>query len=252
MKEAEILLRKQSILAQQIKEHEERVRAADPDGMSNYQCRASREECRRNMQDLKKTLGSAKLKKMQDELDGAMRALERTAVPPSGMTSADWVRLASGEKTLVIPTGQDLLSAFDVSLWSSMDPKCFVYGDGVWGIQRAGNITFRDHCAYLAERDELVYPDPPSVVSENLEESDKELKPRGVCFVSIYQFLCGLHAAGEHCSGGESTSTNGASLSVPGGVPTPFANRVVFLCYWHLQEMVVREAIFIASEDKRK
>ena len=192
MKKAETLLRKQSILAQQTLEHEERVRAADPEGMSNYRCRASREECRRNMQDLKKTLGSAKLKKMQDELDGAMRALERTAVPPSGMTSADWVRLATGEKTLVVPTGQDLMSAFDVSLWSSMDPKCFVYGDGVWGIQRAGKITFREHCAYLAERDELVYPDPPSVDNGNIEHGDEEPKPRGVCFVSISYLLYGL------------------------------------------------------------
>ena len=42
-----------------------------------------------------------------------------------------------------------------------MDPKCFVYGDGVWGISREGTHTFREWCAYFAERDELEYDDPP-------------------------------------------------------------------------------------------
>ena len=38
-----------------------------------------------------------------------------------------------------------------------MDPKCFTYGDGVFGIERQVSLTFREWVTYLQERDEPQY-----------------------------------------------------------------------------------------------
>ena len=57
----------------------------------------------------------------------------------------------------MVPCAKDPFSRFDPKLWSAMDPKCFVYGDGVFGIERRVKLTFREWVTYLAERDELVY-----------------------------------------------------------------------------------------------
>jgi hypothetical protein len=65
--------------------------------------------------------------------------------------------LASGVQSLVVPSESACLDAFDPAIWSSMDPKCFVYGDGVYGIERRAKVSFREWSAYLAERDELEY-----------------------------------------------------------------------------------------------
>ena len=46
---------------------------------------------------------------------------------------------------------------FAPEFWTAMDPRCFVYGDGVFGIERDSKLTYAEYVRYLLNRDELEY-----------------------------------------------------------------------------------------------
>ena len=154
---AEVLLRRQALRAQQTLEHEQRVRAAAPETMAGYKSNGARRELERGARAIKAALSGARVHKMRAELQKAQERLEPDVPPPSGRASADWMKLACGRQVLVVLTAQEAMSSFDPALWSSMDPKSFHYGDGVFGIARRVRLSFREWVSYLADRDELVY-----------------------------------------------------------------------------------------------
>eukprot|EP00973_Karenia_brevis_P067534 9394915-Karenia_brevis.AAC.1 len=67
---------------------------------------------------------------------------------------------------------------FDPDFWTAMDPRSFVYGDGVYGIDRKTKMSFPEYLRYLFNRDELEYdsvfdgppegPAPPSAGEQGL------------------------------------------------------------------------------------
>ena len=72
----------------------------------------------------------------------------------------------SGKRTaLCVPSGSVPLNSFEPILWTATEPKCFVYGDGVWGIRRKTALTFREWSSYLLERDELEYDVEPDIAA---------------------------------------------------------------------------------------
>jgi hypothetical protein len=157
MQNAEVLLRKQVLRAHELKVHEASVRASAPAAMGNYIDRAGRDDLQANSRRLKAILSKAKVAKLRTETEDAVRKLEPNVPPPSGRSSASWLDLASGRQVVVVPTARDGMNAFDPSIWTSVDPQRFVYGDGVYGIERRVRLSYREWVAYLAARDELVY-----------------------------------------------------------------------------------------------
>ena len=58
------------------------------------------------------------------------------------------------------------MSMFEPAFWSSFDPRCFPYGDGVFGVERRVALTFEEWARMLFEREELEYPSVFDVGSE--------------------------------------------------------------------------------------
>ena len=102
-------------------------------------------------------LRSLSAKQLKAELESAEQALEARIPPPGEGGRARWLALNSGRQALVVPTAANAVSSFDPELWSGMDPRSFVYGDGVFGIERENNLTFDEWARWLCARDELAY-----------------------------------------------------------------------------------------------
>ena len=73
--------------------------------------------------------------------------------PPKGRA---FVPSAGGR--VVVSTGNTPANMFGVDFWSSFSPLCFPYGDAVFGIERAKDVSYDEWAAYLMQRDELDYP----------------------------------------------------------------------------------------------
>ena len=97
---------------------------------------------------------SQKVEKMQDALDGVK-------APPGLETDenlrAGWVTGRRGEATMLIPTKSTMENMFDPQFWTAMDPRCFAYGDGVYGLERDASFSYSEYLRYLFNRDELEY-----------------------------------------------------------------------------------------------
>ena len=105
----------------------------------------------------KAALKKASVKKMREEL----KALDRNIfaeVPVPGETPRDtWRQLGDGTVVLAVPTKPGIMDTFDPAIWTKMEPQCFFYGDGVFGIERDTPLPFREWVSLLLERDELEY-----------------------------------------------------------------------------------------------
>ena len=87
--------------------------------------------------------------------------LEPTIAPP-GIARSTWIKLADGTVVASLPSKNAAVSMYDPSLWTWMTPENFVYGDGIWGIQRPQQklhlrMTFREWACCLLDRDDLEY-----------------------------------------------------------------------------------------------
>jgi hypothetical protein len=52
------------------------------------------------------------------------------------------------------------MSLFDARAWASVDPRCFPFGDGVYGVLRETRLSFQEWREYFMKRVELEYPSP--------------------------------------------------------------------------------------------
>ena len=146
---------------QRLAAKEQEVRESH-EAMRNFNFSAERAQFKQQAKRMKTVLlNAAQRAALRVELEEAHARLEPTLSPPNGGAVVEWLALKTkGEMSraaLVVPSKQAALDSFDPKLWSAVDPKCFVYGDGVYGIQRRTKLTFKEWCACLAERDELVY-----------------------------------------------------------------------------------------------
>ena len=149
---AQILLLKQIGDAQKTAAHEEEMRATHP----NYCAKGMREHLASQAKKINEFSYRASIKDVAKELEKLQAKLEPQIPPPCGVAPATH-NLSSGEIVLSVPSKKTCVDSFDPSVWTKMDPKCFIYGDGVWGIERETRMTFRQWIAYLMDRDELEY-----------------------------------------------------------------------------------------------
>ena len=56
-----------------------------------------------------------------------------------------------------VHTGSKPISMYTPDLWARCFPKCFPYGDGVFGLPRATSLTFQQWASMLLLREELCY-----------------------------------------------------------------------------------------------
>ena len=92
---------------------------------------------------------------MEEQISAAERSQQGLRVPPSmedPIVHAQWLDDATQEKTLLVPTQTNMQNMFDPYFWTSLDPCCFVYGDGAFGIDREVPITFPEYLEYICSR----------------------------------------------------------------------------------------------------
>ena len=131
--------------------YEAEVRKSGGGEMKDFKCNALRKEVDKLGESMKagveRTKQQARLRKEKDDIARFQEFVEPTMQPPSNWTTARWVKDdadgADLKKILMVPCAKDPFSSFDPKLWSAMDPKCFVYGDGVYGIERRVKLSFR-------------------------------------------------------------------------------------------------------------
>ena len=70
---------------------------------------------------------------------------------------AAWVSGRGDQATLLVPTKKNMEDIFNPNFWKSMDPRSFIYGDGVYGIERDTRFSYQEYLRYLFNRDELEY-----------------------------------------------------------------------------------------------
>ena len=129
-----------------------------------------------------------------------------------------------------VPTRGDAFNSFNPALWSSMDPKCFTYRDGAFGIERQVSLAFREWVAFLQERDELQYDGgvawetitAPAAQGTRNEAEDVE------------------------ASGASLSSPTTVSSSVVGGHPLPSPSRRA-LCHGGAQRVICRSCGMISG-----
>ena len=113
---------------------------------------------------LKRALLAIDRSKMEKELAAAERTLQGRRPPPQGdkepMPEPERILTPDRRKALLVPSARLPLSMFDASFWSSVFPRCFPYGDGVFGLERLRNVELDEYLEYLLQREELLYPDP--------------------------------------------------------------------------------------------
>ena len=141
-------------------------------GMEAYSCEAGRTGLDEEGRRLYSALKDVDLKRMAHDVEKAEAQLEGLKVPP-GISpakppealapdvekagAAAWVAGGHGERTMLVPTRSTMEDMFAPEFWTAMDPRCFVYGDGVFGIERDSKLTYAEYVRYLLNRDELEY-----------------------------------------------------------------------------------------------
>ena len=103
------------------------------------------EEQLSSLKSLAKTMSKADLQAKLDDLVNQIDAAE------SG------TRTSSGKWVQAVHTGSDTLSMYSCEYYQKCFPELFPYGDGVYGLQRDTQLTFREWASYLLERVELEY-----------------------------------------------------------------------------------------------
>ena len=128
--------------------------------------RAGGEDMEEQVTSLKSLAETMSKADLQAKLDDMVRQID-AAESGSGNSSGKWVQ--------VVHTGSDTLSMYSCEYYQKCFPELFPYGDGVYGLQRDTQLTFREWASYLLERVELEYvvaqsghgdQDDPSVASE--------------------------------------------------------------------------------------
>ena len=99
---------------------------------------------------------------MKKEIEAKEAEFDPRCEPPGGKTCVECKDLNSSKdplKILRVPTKDGMYSSYHPGLWTSMSPRCFVYGDGIHGIKReaAKQLSFKDWMKYIPMRDELEY-----------------------------------------------------------------------------------------------
>ena len=103
------------------------------------------EEQLSSLKSLAETMSKADLQAKRDDLVKQIDAAE------SGP------RTSSGKWVQVVHTGSETLSMYSCEYYQKCFPELFPYGDGVYGLQRDTQLTFREWASYLLERVELEY-----------------------------------------------------------------------------------------------
>jgi len=150
----------QAVRARELAMQEEAVRASNP-AMAKFRHKGARRELMEETKSFYNQLGGKEYERLKTDLDKARESIEPTVDPPNGRSSSYVLDLGEkarlGRSVIVVPSEHTPLDGFNPNLWTSVDPKSFVYGDGVFGIKRVSKFTFREWAAYLAEREELEY-----------------------------------------------------------------------------------------------
>ena len=151
------LLQKRS----QVREQEKKVRESDS-SMADFTNAAARDDVAAAAEEVAKSLQQLNFEKMDKDLQAAEDKVERFSAPPGvqcrkKLPEAKLVKNAAGRICLLVPGASQALSMFEPSFWSSVDPRSFPYGDGVYGIDRDTKLSFDEWARYLLQREELVY-----------------------------------------------------------------------------------------------
>ena len=166
-KHVEVLLRRQEIRKARILQHEAEMRASNPDVMSEYQNVGARAALQEEAASMCSDLKKMDLERMARDADIKEREVLGVR-PPPGMhgapgregdnaASAAWLPTRSGELQMLVPTNNAMADMFDPQFWPAMDPRCFIYGDGVPGLDRDTKLRDGEYFRYLFHRDELEY-----------------------------------------------------------------------------------------------
>ena len=106
--------------------------------------------------DARRLCSRRSLKKLQREIEEQIALLNPMMEPPGDRSDETCGAAAErppvaqclplkgknarpGQMALLVPTASKWLGSFDPTFWTRMDPKCFVYGDGVYAIERKVN-----------------------------------------------------------------------------------------------------------------
>jgi len=172
----EILLRDRALKKAQ-RRHEElttrqNLKKAGKSDANAFKCGGMRALEEEADDELLSELSKLRIDRMASELQVAQSDLDKSIAPPCGGCPLQWHELSRGCQMLVIPTHTEMLDCFDPKLWSAMCPGVFVYGDGVFKIERRSEtnergiplgyrhrMSFREWCSCIVNRDELEYED---------------------------------------------------------------------------------------------
>jgi hypothetical protein len=152
-------LQRQEVRARRVIRHQEEMR--EQHGRHAYESLGAQEELRGEHDAQARTnTNETRLREMEEQITAAERSVQGLRVAPSMEDSsvyAQWLDDASQEKTLLVPTQTNMQNMFDPYFWTSLDPCCFVYGDGAYGIDREVPVSFPEYLDYICSRDELSY-----------------------------------------------------------------------------------------------
>ena len=146
-------LRTKQLLLQQLdrdienQQHEAEMRKSVPTSEATEARNESKERGRELQKEIKNL--DVKCKAVRDQLAKVSQSLDPKVPPPNGLAVGKrWLTVPEAD-VVVVPTFGEAFNSFDPALWSSMDPKCFPFGDGVFGIDRDAKFTFREWVTYL-------------------------------------------------------------------------------------------------------
>ena len=147
------------------------------------------EEQLSSLKSLAETMSKADL---QAKLDDLVKQID-AAEAGSDTSSGKWVQ--------VVHTGSETLSMYSAEYSQTCFPELFPYGDGVYGLQRDTQLTYREWASYLLERVELEYAVDSSRRSEGADsrgsvpEADSRgavpvFQPPNSTMASRFEFCC--------------------------------------------------------------
>ena len=134
----------------------------------DFTCKAGEDAVREEMESLRAAAAKVNVEALKKQLAAAEQKAEDRKMPPgmqgdvlpdqdmSGPAVAHFGKHAQ-RQALIVPSATKPLSMFDAKTYSMVHPKCFPYGDGVFGIARDVSVAYGEYCEYLLMRDELEY-----------------------------------------------------------------------------------------------
>ena len=133
------------------------------------------EEQLSSLKSLAETMSKADL---QAKLDDLVKQID-AAEAGSDTSSGKWVQ--------VVHTGSENLSMYSSEYYQKCFPELFPYGDGVYGLQRDTQLTYREWASYLLERVELEYAVDSSRRSEEADSRGSVLEADSRGAVPVFQ-----------------------------------------------------------------